>query len=313
MKIGIVGAGLSGIIAARELIGRGHTVELTEKSRSVGGRLATRRIGEGKADHGAVYFTVRGEDLKQDVQTWIANGWVTVWYADPYPRYVATGGMNRLAKHLAEGLPVHLNEQVEAINVENGMISVQTNKTIRHYEKLLVTTPLPQTIELLGQLSHDMNQSLRTLSYAPTFVGLFEFMDPIKVRTEGIIDRHLERGLLKVINNRQKGISTTNLVSVYMDEAWSESWYARSSEETLQEIERLLKTVTGEAKIASKQLKRWRYAQARDVWRAPYYRVNQHPVFLAGDVFLEPDDPSGKTRFESAYISGLRVAEAMDP
>ncbi|WP_240190059.1 NAD(P)-binding protein [Bacillus sp. P14.5] len=36
MKFGIIGAGLSGIIAARELVRHGHTVELIEKSRSVG-------------------------------------------------------------------------------------------------------------------------------------------------------------------------------------------------------------------------------------------------------------------------------------
>ena len=85
MKFGIIGAGLSGIIAARELVRQGHAVELIEKSRSVGGRLATRRIGDGRADHGAVYFTVRGEELEREVQSWMNANWVRVWYADPYP------------------------------------------------------------------------------------------------------------------------------------------------------------------------------------------------------------------------------------
>lgn len=308
MNIGIIGAGLSGIVAARELMRHGHTVELIEKSRSVGGRLATRRIGDGKADHGAVYFTVRGEALKQDVADWQTKGWVNVWYADPYPRYVAVDGMNALAKRLADGLSVRLNERAETITTEEGQVRVQTDMTTRQYDRLLITSPLPQTLDLLADLPVDA--ALHGLTYAPTFVGLFEFAGEVSIGPDGIRDTDLAPGLLKVINNRQKGISVTELVSVYMDESWSENWYERSDEETLQEIERLLQTVTGAAGIQSRQLKRWRYAQATDVWHEPFYQVNDH-IYLAGDVFLEPDDASGRTRFESAYVSGLRVAAAM--
>ncbi|TCI30101.1 deoxyribodipyrimidine photolyase [Exiguobacterium sp. SL-10] len=309
MNIGIIGAGLSGIVAARDLVRHGHTVELIEKSRSVGGRLATRRIGDGKADHGAVYFTVRGEALKQDVADWIERELVRVWYADPYPRYVAIDGMNTLAKHLAEGLTVHLSERAEVVMLENETVVVKTDVTTRHYDRLLITSPLPQTFDLLTDFAVD--PALRELTYAPTFVGLFEFGSEITIGHEGILDTDLAPGVLKVINNHQKGISATELVSVYMDESWSEEWYERADEDTLREIERLLQSVTGSAVIRSRQLKRWRYAQATDVWAEPYYPLRDAPIFLAGDVFLEPDDASGRTRFESAYVSGLRVAEAM--
>lgn len=310
MKIGIIGAGLSGIIAARELTRGGHTVELIEKSRSVGGRLATRRIGDGKADHGAVYFTVRGDDLKQSVQTWIENGWVRVWYADPYPRYVAHEGMNRLAKRLADGLTVRLNERVKAITFEHSEVHVRTDKAHLVYDTIIVTTPVPQALEMLTNLSlHERDWELQTVKYDPTLVGLFEFELPVTIGEDGILDQDLLSGMLKVINNRQKGISDTELVSVYMSETWSEKWYERTSGETLTEIERLLQTIIGDAPIRSKQLKRWRYAQATDVWNQPFYKLSGYPIYLAGDLFLEADDPSGRTRFESAYVSGLRVAE----
>lgn len=309
MNIGIIGAGLSGIIAAREVVRHGHTVELIEKSQSVGGRLATRRIGDGKADHGAVYFTVRGEALNREVNDWVERGWVRIWYADPYPRYIAVDGMNALAKRLGDGLTVHLHERAEAVAVENGKVVIKTDVTTRQYDRLLITSPLPQTLELLADFS--VEAALRELTYAPTFVGLFEFTSEAAIGSDGIVDTELAPGLLKVINNRQKGITATELVSVYMDEAWSEAWYGRPDEETLQEIERLLATVTGTASIQSKQLKRWRYAQATDVWNEPFYHLDGHPIYLAGDVFLERGDASGRTRFESAYVSGLHVAEAM--
>lgn len=312
MKIGIIGAGLSGIIAARELVRRGHTVELIEKSRSVGGRLATRRIGDGRADHGAVYFTVRGEELEREVQSWMSANWVRVWYADPYPRYVATDGMNGLAKHLAEDLTVQLNERVENVQVEeDGTVTVKTDVTTRSYDRVVMTAPLPQSFELLGSLVDQIKPALLRLVYAPTFVGLFKCAGDVQIGEDGILDQDLTPGVLKVINNRQKGISETPLVSVYMEEAWSETWYERPEGETLAEIERLVREKVGDLGIQSRQLKRWRYAQAKDVWHEPFYQVSHHPIYLAGDIFLESDDPSGRTRFESAYLSGLRVAEAV--
>ena len=313
MKIGMIGAGLSGIIAARELMRQGHVVELIEKSRSVGGRLATRRIGDGRADHGAVYFTVRGKELEREVRSWMNANWVRVWYADPYPRYVAIDGMNALAKHLSKDLTVQLNERVENVQLEeDGTVTVKTDVTTRSYDQVVMTAPLPQSFELLGSLVDQIKPALLRLVYSPTFVGLFECAGDVQIGADGILDQELVPGVLKIVDNRQKGISDTSLISVYMEETWSEDWYERPEAETLAEIERLVREEVGDLGIQSRQLKRWRYAQAKDIWHEPFYQVSHYPIYLAGDIFLESDDPSGRTRFESAYLSGLRVAETIE-
>jgi predicted NAD/FAD-dependent oxidoreductase len=59
MRVVIVGAGLSGLVAANELQAAGVEVAVVDKARSPGGRLATRRIGGATLDHGAQFFTVR--------------------------------------------------------------------------------------------------------------------------------------------------------------------------------------------------------------------------------------------------------------
>ena len=46
MRVVVIGAGISGLVAGRELAAAGAEVALVDKGRSVGGRLATRRIGE---------------------------------------------------------------------------------------------------------------------------------------------------------------------------------------------------------------------------------------------------------------------------
>ncbi|MEM7652453.1 MAG: FAD-dependent oxidoreductase, partial [Pseudomonadota bacterium] len=58
-KCAIIGAGISGLAAADRLRLSGHSVTLFDKSRGVGGRMATRRSDHGSFDHGAQYFTVR--------------------------------------------------------------------------------------------------------------------------------------------------------------------------------------------------------------------------------------------------------------
>ncbi|MBE0566903.1 MAG: NAD(P)-binding protein [Krumholzibacteria bacterium] len=55
----VVGAGMSGLMAAQTLTDQGVRVLVLEKDSSVGGRLATRRIGGGRADQGAQFFTAR--------------------------------------------------------------------------------------------------------------------------------------------------------------------------------------------------------------------------------------------------------------
>ncbi|OYT70379.1 MAG: hypothetical protein CFK52_11225 [Chloracidobacterium sp. CP2_5A] len=59
MDVAIIGAGLAGLTAAYALAQRGFNCELLEKSRALGGRMATRRFLDIAFDHGAQYFTVK--------------------------------------------------------------------------------------------------------------------------------------------------------------------------------------------------------------------------------------------------------------
>lgn len=52
-NIAVIGAGMAGLSAARDLAAAGVTVTVFDKSRGVGGRLATRRTDAGAFNHGA--------------------------------------------------------------------------------------------------------------------------------------------------------------------------------------------------------------------------------------------------------------------
>ncbi len=63
-KIAVIGAGMAGITIARKLA-QNNKVIIFDKARGIGGRMATRRIGDYHFDHGAQYFTAKNSDFKE--------------------------------------------------------------------------------------------------------------------------------------------------------------------------------------------------------------------------------------------------------
>ena len=79
-KIAIIGAGLSGMTLAHELQDFASVI-CFEKSRGVGGRMATRRAGSFEFDHGTQFFKARHPDFKKWLKPLIHNGIVLDWPA----------------------------------------------------------------------------------------------------------------------------------------------------------------------------------------------------------------------------------------
>jgi renalase len=75
----VVGAGLSGLLAARTLQDAGRRVRVLDKARGVGGRLATRRLDIHAADHGAQFFTAHDPAFRRCVEDWEKAGIVRRW------------------------------------------------------------------------------------------------------------------------------------------------------------------------------------------------------------------------------------------
>ena len=59
VRIAVIGAGMAGLACAHELLRADAKVTVFERSRGLGGRLATRRQGDLAFDHGAQFVTAR--------------------------------------------------------------------------------------------------------------------------------------------------------------------------------------------------------------------------------------------------------------
>ena len=331
VDVAIVGAGICGLMAAAVLTTRGLNVALLDKGRSVGGRLATRRIGQGRADHGAQFFTVRSPLFAGWVERWQALGlvyqWATGWSdgsladtpADGHPRYAVYGGMNALAKHLAEqvtleGAAIRTGVRVMAVapasKDEPGWELETADGAITVARAAVLTAPAPQSLAMIdaGQtrLAQGDRRALAAIDYAPCLCGLFSVRGGVALPAPGAVQRP-DHDITWIADNQRKGISPeATIVTVHGGPAWSAAHYDESDAAVLPLLEDALRPwLDNGAEIVAGEVKRWRYAVPLTLHAERLLRADAPaPLYFGGDGF-------GGPRVEGAVLSGLAIGHAL--
>jgi predicted NAD/FAD-dependent oxidoreductase len=325
----IVGGGLSGLMAARVLREQDIGAVVVEKSKGAGGRMATRWIGPGRADHGAQFFTVRTPEFEGHVKGWLDKGLAFVWSlgwsggslacspADGHPRYAIYGGMNALAQHLAEGLEIQVNSRLTSITAVNEKWRAETEEGAQYESRaLLLTPPVPQSLELLDAGQTNLSQSDRTalerVEYDPCLTAMFWLRGMPELPAPGALQR-FDAAIQFMADNHRKGISPeASIVTAQASPAFSRQLWDKPDEQALEWIEAEARphwspVVT----VEEAQLKRWRYAQVTVTHPERFLAAEGLPPLLfAGDAF-------GGPRIEGAALSGLaagqRLLELLQP
>ena len=313
----IVGAGLAGLVAATRLRAQGVEVVVVDKGRSPGGRLATRRLetpsGTARLDHGAQFFTVRDPRFADMVATWHQAGWVHTWCHgftddDGHPRYVGTGGMNHLAKRLAEGLDVRCSQLVFAIRPSDdgrGWAVALDDGSHLEADAVIVTAPLPQAFSLLITAGITLPEALMRTDYDRTLGLLMALDGPSAVPAPGGI-QHPTPDVAFVGDNQAKGISEQPALTLHASPAWSLAHWNDDAHDVEAHLSALARPWLGDARVITQQLKRWRFATPQSLWPEPCWVSVEGPapVVLAGDAFAGP-------RVEGAAMSGWAAAQSL--
>lgn len=116
-RVAVVGAGLSGVACAHELSRHGIAVDVFERGRAPGGRMASPQLHGRRVDVGAAYFTAKEPDFVAEVERWTTAGLVRDWTdtldvfsADGHrqtsgpTRYAAPDGLRSLVRREGIGL-----------------------------------------------------------------------------------------------------------------------------------------------------------------------------------------------------------------
>lgn len=318
----IVGAGISGLLAARELRVAGWRVTVLDKGRGVGGRMATRRVGDATFDHGAQFFTVRGERFQSLVEEWQDAGVVSEWsrgFADAegesnedgHPRYRGADGMTSIPKYLASGLDVRTGERVEEIRADDGGWGVVCESgTMVSGGALLLTAPVPQSLELLESggfaLPEDALGQLRGISYDPC-VAVMAVLDGAAAVPEPGGMQIRGEPLDWISDNQSKGISETPGITIHAGPQWSRDHYDEDDDSLSRSILSFAEERLGGfgANVVETSVARWRYSWVTNSHPDSCLVANEDPpLVFAGDAF-------GPAKVEGAALSGLAAADAL--
>lgn len=326
----VVGAGLAGLMLATTLVEDGETepqrILLVDKGSSVGGRLATRRIGPGRADHGAQFMTVRAPNFQAHVNQWLADGIVYKWSDgwgpnfDGYPRYAVNNGFNALAKYLAQklvtkGVEIKTSVRLTQLStVPNGdsaaWRAVDENGDIYQADTAVVTSPVPQSLALLdaGEVSlvAQDQAALEELVYAPCLCGLFWVEGSTTFEEPGMALNPNEM-ISWMADNQRKGISPdARLVTVHGNPTFSSANYDGADEDILKALRASLEPfLSPGTTFVEEQLKRWRYAQPIQLYPDRFLKAaSLPPLYFGGDIF-------GGPRVEGASLSGIAIGESI--
>ncbi len=319
----IVGAGIAGLMAANALMRDRLSVIVVDKGRGVGGRMATRRIGQGRADHGAQFFTVRHEQFGRFVQEWLDQGlihqWSTGWSRgsafppsqDGYPRYVGSNGMTTVPKFLAKGLDVRTGVKLVRITaVSHQWHCINESGTEIHSSALLLTPPVPQSLALLDAgnvpLATPDRLALERITYDPCIAGMFRLEGEIDLPEPGAVQRP-NQAFPWIADNRRKGISPkATIITVHANPQISRDLWDAGNLIKIAALQAGLQPfVTPDTLIKEAQAHRWRYAIPTTLHPdRTLLAKGVPPLAFAGDAFQEP-------RVEGAALSGLAAAKAL--
>jgi predicted NAD/FAD-dependent oxidoreductase len=325
-SITIIGAGMSGLMAAYSLAEQELCSTVLDKGRSVGGRLATRRIGPGRADHGAQFFTVRDSRFQRHVDRWLQDGllfrWSTGWSngsldesaPDGYPRYAVNGGMNAMAKQLAGALADAGTTDIRTGVTVTGVAPYEEGWRIATADgadiltaAVLMTAPVPQSLALLDAggttLQSADRGSLESIEYAPCLCALALVEGEVALPEPGAVQRQ-EAPISWIADNQRKSISPdARIITLHAGPALSRQLFD-ATDQALQAAftEALEVWLAPDASIKRLDLKRWRYALPTRLLTPRCLRADGlPPLVFAGDAF-------GGPRVEGAALSGMAAA-----
>ncbi|MCO5732129.1 NAD(P)-binding protein [Rhizobium sp. SSA_523] len=320
-KLAIIGAGLSGTSLAAELAGSAE-ITIFEKSRGLGGRMATRRRAQASFDHGAQYFTIRDPHFRHRMDGAMQAGVVALWdgllmerdetgqvrqSTDRHGRFVAVPAMSALARHLADGLAVLCSLQIQSVEGGPGDWYLTTKGGVYGpYDWVVSSAPAPQTQALLP-LSALHKAALDQVRMSGCFTLMID--PPADTDLPFAACRLTGHPILGFIaaNHSKPGRAPDPALVVHARNDWSQA-HLDTAPDTVRDLMleacRSLFPTIGWSEARMVDLHRWRYANVETPLGSPFLIDADRQLAACGDWCIG-------NRVEAAFLSGFHLAQAL--
>ena len=307
-KISIIGTGLSAIFSAIHL--RKNTdleINLFDKARGLGGRLATRRAEDGKFDHGAQYFSIERISNLPEIQMLINEGVIS--NIEDKDIYFSPDGMTNIAKKLLMDFNIFKEHKLVSIDKENENYKLFfENGSTFNSDYIIMSCPMPQSLEILNKNKIDFDnnliKALEDLNYFPCIVVMIK--SEIKLSN---LDKHIgtdvdSKNISWIGDNYRKKVSSIeNYYTIQCSPEFSYENFENEYDETNEKLKHDMEKIFGSNyQILSNH--KWRYSIPKNFYQEDNSLVINEKDFLGlcGDIFTNG-------RFDGAITSGLSIAD----
>jgi len=317
--IAVIGAGLSGLSFATRLKEQA-VIRVFEKSRGIGGRMATRYAGNYEFDHGAQYFTAKGTAFQKFLEPFVDQGLVTDWNprlvtlskSEQKPRisshasYVATPRMNALAKHMAKGLNLVSETHVEKVegSAGNWTLIDKTGKDYGPYDYVVFAIPSHQALTLVPESFSHM-ASLHEVKMEGCFSVMLGFDEKLDLGFDGAFVEEGPIGWISANHTKPERPQGTSIL-VQSRNDWAEAHIEEDRNEIMDIlIKEASELVNENLKAAGHQaVHRWLYASTAKPAGEDYLFDEKNNLACIGDWCI-------KGRVEAAFDSGFALSQKM--
>jgi renalase len=328
-EVVVVGAGVAGLNCARQLqrqIGAGQKILVIDKSRGLGGRLATRRLAETHADHGVCYLKAHGERFRQEISELGDRGILRLWTEEIHswdgqgeiqaPKkcsacYVSGSGATAIAKYWARDLEVIGDRTITNLQpIDRGWRIAAQDWSVEARQVVLALPPAQAAEIVRTVVEPDCLTQLQSIEFTPVITAMATYPTALlpasmELGWQGIqCQNHPSLGWIGLDSSKQ--LSPIQPVLVLQSNAEFAVQYFESSDlmavgQGLLANAAVLAPWFGQPQLL--QVHRWAYAFPKNPLPYPLIKAQTAaPLYFCGDW-------CGGNRVESAYLSGLAVAD----
>lgn len=319
--IAIIGTGIAGLSAAQALHAAGQNIELFDKSRGSGGRMASKRSDAGSLDLGSQYFTARDRRFVEVVQQWQARGWVAEWQPSLYNaqdgqlsaspdeqvRWVGSPRMSAITRAMLGALPVRFSCRITEVFRGDHYWSLldADGKSHGPYSHVIVATPAPQATALLAA-APKLAGAAASVIMEPTWAVALGFDSALDTRVEGCFVQ--DSPLDWVARNRSKPGRDNHIDTwvLHAGSAWSRQHLDLAKEAVIEQLHGAFAELIGCAvpPPSFTLAHRWLYARPAQAHQWGALADADLGLYACGDWCL-----SG--RVEGAWLSGQDAARRL--